>query len=76
MNYALCGLFLMLCPCAARFLNLTYIACLALNLPDRALGARFVDLVCMVDDWLGLCQACVEKRTKKELTPVGVLCVN
>ena len=37
-NYALCGLFLMLCPCAARFLNLTYIACLALNLPDRALG--------------------------------------
>ena len=30
----------------------------------------------MVDDWLGLCQACVEKRTKRELAPVVVLSVN
>ena len=36
----------------------------------------FVDLVCMVDDWLGLCQACVEKRTKRELAPVGILSIN
>ena len=29
----------------------------------------------MVDDWLGLCRACVEKRTKRELAPVGVLSI-
>ena len=29
----------------------------------------------MADDWLGLCQACVEKRTKRELAPVGVLSI-
>ena len=36
----------------------------------------YVGLVRMVDDWLGLCQACVEKRTKRELAPVGILSIN
>ena len=62
-------------PLCCPFLNLSCIAALLLTCLIVHLGS-YVDLVCMVDDWLGLCQACVEKRTKKELTPVGVLCVN
>ena len=33
----------------------------------------YVGLVRMVDDWLGLCRACVEKRTKRELAPISLI---
>ena len=62
-------------PLCCPFFKLNLYCCLALTCLIVRLGL-YVGLVRMVDDWLGLCQACVEKRTKRELVPVGVLSIN